>query len=295
MGAPDFILENGAGREVVPSISIAGLIAYRDAMLAKVEEGCRLLREAEAIARESGIADALRYKDFHWILLGPDRHYRDINILDEKTLKGVRKRADAAAWDLLMHASGLMTLMDAKARKEWREAIDACKTLELTKENIAATFAGLHAQRGEIFERGVINCFRKLSWDYQTNKPFKLGRRIILRIRSYGHFSHERVDELEDLQRVFCILDGKPEEDHRSGLYSRLNSAERGNGAWLSRGVHEDTYMQVRWFKNGNGHITFKRPDLVDRLNQIIAKHYKGQLAFDPSVEAEAFAPVAVA
>ena len=33
--------------------------------------------------------------------------------------------------------------------------------------------------------------------------------------------------ELEDLQRVFCILDGKPEEDHRNGLYRRLAAAER--------------------------------------------------------------------
>jgi hypothetical protein len=39
MGAPDFILENGAARDVVPSISIAGLLALiRDAMLAKAEE-----------------------------------------------------------------------------------------------------------------------------------------------------------------------------------------------------------------------------------------------------------------
>lgn len=291
MGAPDFILENGTGRELVPSISIANLIAQRDLILAKVEEGCRLLREAQSIAGESGIADALRYKSFEWILCGPDRYNRDTRILDEGIVPSVRQRADAAAWDLLMHASGVMTLMDAKARKEWRDAIDACKTLELTKENIAATFAGLHEQRDDIFERGVIECFRKLSWDYKTNRPFYFGRRIILHIRSYGHFHHERMDHLIDLQRVFCILDGKPEEDHRNGLYQRLSTGRHGE----SRGVHDDIYMQIRWFKNGNGHITFKRPDLVERLNKIIAKHFKGQLAFDPRVEAEAFNPVAVA
>ncbi|EJR2496772.1 DUF4942 domain-containing protein, partial [Salmonella enterica] len=29
----------------------------------------------------------------------------------------------------------------------------------------------------------------------------------------------------------------------------------------------------------GTAHITFKRPDLVDKMNDIIAKHYPGMLA----------------
>lgn len=35
-----------------------------------------------------------------------------------------------------------------------------------------------------------------------------------------------------------------------------------------------DDYLHLRWFKNGNGHITFKRPDLVEQMNLILAKHY---------------------
>ena len=31
--------------------------------------------------------------------------------------------------------------------------------------------------------------------------------------------------------------------------------------------------------KNGNAHVTFKRMDLVDTMNRIIAKHYPGALA----------------
>jgi len=36
--------------------------------------------------------------------------------------------------------------------------------------------------------------------------------------------------------------------------------------------------MDIRTFKNGNGHATFTRPDLVERMNLIIAKHYPGAL-----------------
>ena len=36
--------------------------------------------------------------------------------------------------------------------------------------------------------------------------------------------------------------------------------------------------LDIRTFKNGNGHVTFTRPDLVERMNLIIAKHYPGAL-----------------
>ncbi|MDA6214173.1 DUF4942 domain-containing protein, partial [Escherichia coli] len=34
-----------------------------------------------------------------------------------------------------------------------------------------------------------------------------------------------------------------------------------------------------RYFKKGSAHITFRKPELVDRLNDIIAKHYAGKVS----------------
>ena len=39
-----------------------------------------------------------------------------------------------------------------------------------------------------------------------------------------------------------------------------------------------DDYLRIKLFKNGNGHVTFLRPDLVARLNRILAKHCPGAL-----------------
>ncbi len=36
--------------------------------------------------------------------------------------------------------------------------------------------------------------------------------------------------------------------------------------------------MSVRSYRNGSGHVKFKRPDLVDRMNLIVAKHFPGCL-----------------
>jgi hypothetical protein len=80
---------------------------------------------------------------------------------------------------------------------------------------------------------GVIILFRRLSWDYKTNQPFQFGKRIILNclLSVYGNdtahafLNHTTTDQLDDLLRVFHVLDGKPEPDHRHGMYATLNTA----------------------------------------------------------------------
>ena len=126
-----------------------------------------------------------------------------------------------------------------------------------------------------MFERGVLQCFQRLSWDYKSNQPFRFGKRIIVKyLLSSGSTNFRVTNELDDLIRVFCILDGKPEPDHRNGAYSFISDAQR-----MRHTEAENDYFHLRWFKNGNGHLTFKRPDLVEKMNQIFAKHYPNALA----------------
>ena len=35
----------------------------------------------------------------------------------------------------------------------------------------------------------------------------------------------------------------------------------------------------IRYYQKGSGHITFKRLDLVDKMNDIVAKHYPSALS----------------
>ncbi|EPF5565320.1 DUF4942 domain-containing protein, partial [Escherichia coli] len=41
---------------------------------------------------------------------------------------------------------------------------------------------------------------------------------------------------------------------------------------------YEDEMFSIRYFKKGSAHITFRKPELVDRLNDIIAKYYPNVL-----------------
>jgi hypothetical protein len=197
----------------------------------------------------------------------------------------LRLGIDTSAWQYLMHESGLRTFMDAEARKKWDQAVSEGDIPEFNEGNVRSTFTMLHDARGEMFERGVIACFKGLAWDYKTNLPQKFGKRIVIRFLRYsvssnqwgasslGSVNYGSTDRLDDLARVFHVLDGKPEPDVRQGWYKRLSAVNRTSDPDAA-----DDYMTVRSFRNGNGHVTFKRPDLVDRMNKIIARHYPGAL-----------------
>lgn len=165
--------------------------------------------------------------------------------------------------------------MDATARDTWAKQIAEGEVPELTAANIEATFGQLYEARGDMFERGVLQCFRRLSWDYKTNQPFKFGKRVIVTgLMTGGYAGSRATNELDDLMRVFHVLDGQPEADHRNGMHALISGARHER-----RREAENAYLHLRWFKNGNGHATFKRPDLVDKLNLILAKHYPAALA----------------
>lgn len=251
--------------DLVPSISLENLVAQRDAVVERIRKAHDLMAEAVQVASASVCGTDMVYM---LRLMGRDNREWDV----DKMIKEV----DGKAWIFLIEQSGMKSFMDAKAREDWNKAIDKGEAPVLTMANIEATFTALLGARGDMFERGVIALFRNLSWDYKTNSPRMLGKRIILRycVESYGYVSHNGANSLDDLIRVMSVLDGKPEPDHRHGSYYTLKAA-----GWPKNGpatLHD--MLSVRGFKNGNAHVTFLRTDLVDAMNKIIAKHHPNVL-----------------
>lgn len=262
--------------DLVPSVSLENLLAQRDAMAERVREAHRLLAEAVDISRVALEGWHVGYA----LDLETTRQRRSFTDGDAG-LAFFLKSIDVEFWSFLFSQSGLRTFMDAEARHKWDDAISKRDVPPLTRENIEATFAGLHGQRREMFERGVVSAFRSLSWDYKTNNPVMFGKRLILRhvSNTWRHsgntLSPRGADQLDDLARVFYVIDNQPEPDHRRGAFFRLQEARA-----LEAGAPCDLgYFTVRLFKNGNGHLVFTRPELVDRLNLIVAKHYPSALA----------------
>ncbi len=85
-----------------------------------------------------------------------------------------------------------------------------------------------------------------------------------------------RRDQLVDLERMLFLLDGKPIPESRSDISARLMEHVRDNPA---RDGYEDVFFSIRYFQKVTAHLIFKRLDLVEKMNDIIAKHYPCMLA----------------
>lgn len=259
-------------QELIPSFSIEALVMRRNAMVERIKVAHEALREVDQLGHEYFGDGRQGYRESHCTLRNYTTH---TTFTEDRGLTEAIKEVDSRAWAFLLDKSGLRSFMDAKSRETWDNAIHKNDVPELTEGNIHATFATMYEARGDMFERGVVEIFRGLSWDYKTNCPLMFKKRIILRhiMGSHGLPDYAGCDRLDDLMRVFSVLDGKPEPDHRRGVYRALNESRRAGEAYAN------DYFSIRTFGNGNGHLTFLRPDLVDKMNAILAKHYPGALA----------------
>ncbi|MDC6409543.1 DUF4942 domain-containing protein [Xylella fastidiosa subsp. multiplex] len=271
--------------ELIKSVSIENMINQRNGVVEKINNILDLTFEIKNMADHAHIG-------FPKIMIERvnKSSIRNIDIsgIDSKEniIEEIINTIDKGAWQYLLQASELRSFMDSKARQEWDSQIREgyLKVPEFNFDNIKATFTTLYEARGEMFERGVIECFKQLSWDYKTNQPCKFGKRIIISYlfneKSRNRFcsqypKYENAHKVDDILRAFHIFDGKPELDHRNSFEQMVKKARELDGDVTEI---ENEYVSIKWFNNGNGHINFKRPDLVDKMNAILAKYYPNAL-----------------
>lgn len=262
--------------DVICSTSIERIVTGRNAALGLTEILIHQLNDISALTDSIGGGKAnewgvRQYRYDCWLMEKP-----------ETAMKAISRNIDRGIWKDLMKKSGMLSLMDAQAREQWYNSLEKDDIPAVSEANILSTFEQLHQSKGEVFERGVINVFKGLSWDFKSNNPCKFGKKII----ATGLVKHDRWgfglnwgwqrDRLADLERMLVLLDGKPVPDNRADVTRRLSDHIHEN-RHSSR--YEDEMFVIKYFQKGTAHIVFKRPELVDKLNDIIARHYPGALS----------------
>ncbi len=260
---------------MVQTCDLDGILARRNDAIDKITRATALLDEAATL----GCGEA---RD--WFSPAHRRGLADLDLGDpsepEARVERLKKRIDKGLWSELMNTSGLLTFFDQEAKRDWYNNLEEKKYPEFTRVNVEATFAQVHSNRGDIFERGVLNILKRLNhWDYKTNLPQKLREKIIIEYaveNCFGKLSWNhcgRSDQLSDLERAIFVLQGKPEPDHRVNICSRCAEA-------MAKGEKEysDELFKVKFFKKGTVHVWIKANDVIDKINDIIAKHYPDAL-----------------
>lgn len=272
---PDVLTDH---TEVICSTNIECLLTGRETALKQIAAVMNQLQELGKLIHSIGGGEL---ED--WAVETSHRFGCYLTQQQDKGLVAITRKIDRKLWQSLMNRSGMLSLMDAQARDQWYRSLESKEMPAISEESIYSTFEQLHRDKGEVFERGIINLFKALSWDYKTNHPCRFGKKIIVsNLVSYNQWgftlNHSyRRDQLADLERMLHLLDGKPLPDNRGDITTRLYEH-----ICVNRRVakdYQDDYLSIRYFMKGSAHIVFKRPELIDRMNEIIAKYYPGVLA----------------
>ncbi len=258
--------------DIAPRKSIDEILVQRERAIADFEKGIKLLVSAQKQMSQGGFGCFVMANTF------TDRHLsyciEDKNTAGDLT-KQFTRALDKNLWQHLVQISGLWELMDETARTEWKNGLEKKDMPPCTLENIESTMGQLHSQRKMIFNRGLVKAFQGLSGKYKTNDAFKLGKKVIVTYAT----NYRTQDQINDVERVLFTLDGRRPPEYKDSVSAAL----RDICSWNPKTDEFETdYMSGKVYKNGNAHITFKRLDLIDKANEIIAAFYgENKLADD--------------
>lgn len=200
----------------------------------------------------------------------------------DESVEVFRREMDASIWQHLFTVTGIRDRMDHKTLEEWRKSL-LDNVPEISRENILATFEAVAGEAETIFRRGIANAFSALDRRFKSHDGFKVGSRVILTYLFDGfgsiRWNSDTRNYLIDIERVFAILDGK--QPAGNTIINRIEEDRRESKSWAP--IQSETiteYFKIRCYKNGNCHLWFERPDLVKKVNLLLAEYY-GQVLPD--------------
>lgn len=258
---------------VIPSVAIDQILSARQQGLEIYRQAVGLLNEAKTLLNSAAGGSAYGFTT----VLSEAVRWGEVSDNSQR----LEREVDAKIWDRLMNETGMYTFMSSSQRNEWDKQRHSEKMPAVTLDTVLATFEHLHSNKQATFEQGVIDVFRSLSWDYKTNNPCRLGKKIILDYMLDGlKYNQPSVslrgrERIDDLAKVCAVLDKGTIPDHRIGVGANFSE-------WFSEAdwsaLFTCDYFTLRVFKKGSCHLVFSRSDLVDQLNDIVSRRYPNML-----------------
>lgn len=173
---PTADLNTAGTTDVIPSVAIDRIIAQRNEGIALFMQAMECLATARRILLDAS-GDIFLY--------GFEDCVTDsVRCMDkpEEAKRNITRLADRKIWDRLMTDTGMYTFMSSCQRDEWNSQLMSDTCPEITLDNVLATFRHLNASKMQTFEQGLIDVYRKLSWDYCVFRSIR--SRIGIEVRS---------------------------------------------------------------------------------------------------------------
>ena len=191
----------------------------------------------------------------------------------EKALFNLR----VSAWRAIVNNLGLHKVMSLKRTRTFDENCEKGELPEINTKNVHRFLDDVIGSAHEIAIESVREVYDWLRPGTSAHDPYKtnaknarwkLGKKVILRSMLDIHYGGKfwvnvyRTENVRQLDRIMYLLDGAGIPDgYQSPLIDAINTSTTAKQAG------ETTYFSFVCYRNGNLHLTFKRLDLVERLN----------------------------
>jgi hypothetical protein len=248
---------HGESEILVPE-SIEGMVVQYNILVNQITEAHVLTEKAEENAKQFGV----------YIQGGRNSSHITFDLKDALSFLKVD------SWKMLTEKTKTNSFASEKRVKDFNDQMKNRDVPDFTVENINAFLENLKNSLPQIFVESVNEVFNWLRpWNcekYKTNEKnakFELGEKIIIEsaMDSYGFrgFSSYRENMFRNLDNIFHIMDKQPTAIYPKDIKTLVSIAGKDGN------LLETDYFSMKWFKNRNMHVKFKRMDLVEKLNAI--------------------------
>ncbi len=206
-----------------------------------------------------------------------ERSISDYNL--ERTAQETDTYLERNAWRYILTQTGMTSFMTPARQKALQEQLDKGQFPVLTVENILSTLEGLTGQLGTLLQESAKEVFDWLRpsphsrvGQLKTNQYWQIGHKVILSYAVEAQYSsgyrlnYHRTSHFQALGNVLSLLDGQGVPQYPHDLCTQLNE---GLKTCTSGDEVTTPYLRLKPYRNGNAHLVFTQPDLVDRLNQL--------------------------
>lgn len=257
-----------AATTLAKNATIRDLIEAFQRAEADVRAACALFDRAEAAL--VGFSLGMNERAIRAMPPGTHRHARWADA--DETVKDMARQA----WEVIVERAEVRRFLSVAKWNALAEQLRRGELPPITVESVADFVQGFCDAAPEMHAEAIVEVFeflRPRRSNLKTNTELEIGPKVILHrfveqtwpgspfhVRYDGG---ERSQKLVALENVLRGLDGKgtTSKSYTSELEAALKAAGSG-------GVGETPLFAFRACKNGNLHLTMRRPDLVAALNR---------------------------
>lgn len=204
------------------------------------------------------------------------------------------------AWMSVFDKMQFHKWLDSKQQEQFLRDVQRDANIPFTADNIKGTLENVISQRKRLFEQSCANVFDALTehyWEngvsegWKTNDNFKVNQKLIFPYgaewdpgRPFQGYKpkgewrtwSERSSAViyTDLDRILCVLEGKPfEECYTAGeaLRHRMEQLNRMSGYQSNEQVAISHHFEIQFYKKGTLHLKFRDLKLWERFNAACA------------------------